>query len=291
MRRLRILSFIILLVAVASVGYLRIRHGQSSDSIAPVINMEEKTIEISVKDTEDVLLQGITATDNKDGDVTDTLAVDNVSTFNGDGKRYVTVAAFDTSNNVGKATREITYSDYRSPHFDITEPLVFGTNDTKFLDDITANDVIDGDLTGSIHFADNTSIYSDTPGDYEAKIQVKNSAGDTATLPVTVRIVDSMSEEKPSVLLKHYVRYVKVGKKPEYRKLISGAMINGREYDVTDGDEMTDKAIGRDMVTIDDDDVNYNKAGLYYASYKIRVPNGTEGTITGTTQLIVIVED
>lgn len=291
MKRLRIISFIILLAGIASVGYLRVRHGQSSDGIAPSITMDEKKITISVKDEEDVLLQGITAKDNKDGDVTDTLVVDNISTFNGEGKRYVTIAAFDTSNNVGKVTREVEYSDYRAPHFDVTAPFVFSKNENRFLDNITANDVIDGDLTGGIHFADNTSIYSDTPGEYEAKIQVKNSAGDTATLPITLKIVESLYDEKPSVILKHYVRYIQKGQKIDYKKLMDGAVIHGREYELKGGEEVDDKTVGRDLIRINDEDVNYDKAGIYHVTYKIRVPDGQEDTITGTTQLTVIVED
>ena len=142
MKRLRILSGLILLAAISLVVYIRVLHGRNNDTIAPAITMESNELTISVQDDESVLLEGITAQDNRDGDVTDSLTVDNISTFNRDGKRYVTIAAFDSSNNVGKATREITYKDYRPPHFDITEPMVFSIGSTKYFGAITANDVL-----------------------------------------------------------------------------------------------------------------------------------------------------
>ncbi len=290
MKRLRLVSLLILLVAIGTVTYIRVQHGQASDSIAPKITMNEDAIKISVKDGEDVLLEGVTAEDNRDGDVTDSITIDNISTFNGQGKRYVTIAAFDSRNNVGKVTREITYSDYRSPHFDITEPLVFRSGDNKLLENITANCLIDGDLTGQIHFSDNTTIYTDTEGTYEALIQVQNSAGDTASLPISIQILDDFYDRKPSVKLKHYVRYIKKNKSIDYKSLMEYAVVNNREYEIVDGDDMDDKTIGRDLIRINDDNVNYEKTGNYYVEYKLSVEDGEE-TQTGTTRLIVVVED
>ncbi len=290
MKRLRLLSLLILLIAAGTVIYIRVKHGQASDSIPPKITMDKDSIKVSVKDGEEVLLQGVTAHDNRDGDVTETIAVDNISTFNDKGKRYVTIAAFDTHNNVGKVTREITYTDYRSPHFDITEPLVFRNGETKLLENITANDLIDGDLTGQIHFSDNTTIYTDKEGSYDALIQVQNSAGDTASLPVSIKILDDYYDEKPSVKLKHYVRYIKKNKTIDYKALMEYVNVGSREYEIVDGDEMDDKTIGRDKIRINDEKVNYKKAGNYYVEYKLSVEQGQE-TLTGTTRLLVVVED
>ena len=296
MKRLRIASLIILLCACASIGYIRVKHGQAGDSIAPVISMGDgsalASIKISVKDDESVILEDAVAKDNRDGDVTETITIDSISPFNADGKRYATLAAFDKSNNVGKASREVVYSDYHSPHFDITEPLAFNTGTTDFLGNITATDVLDGDLTSNIHFADNTSISSDTPGDYEVKLQVKNSAGDTATLPVTVTILDSSYSEKPRVHLKHYVRYVEKGGDVDFKKLVDYVEISGSEYELVDGDDIDEeeKTIGRDRIHISDDEVNYDKAGIYEVTYKVSQVRMDE-TITGKTSLILVVED
>ena len=272
------------------VVYIQVIHGRTSDNIAPTINMDSNEIAISVEDDERVLLEGITAQDNRDGDVTASLTVDNISTFNREGKRYVTIAAFDSSNNVGKATRELIYTDYRPPHFDITEPMSFSIGATKYFEHITANDVLDGDLTGSIHFEDNTRFYSSEAGDYNVIIQVKNSAGDVASLPLTISIMDNVPNDKPRIHLKHYVRYVKKNMKPDYANLMDYIYIGNKKYELVDGKEIDEETIGRDKVRINDDGVNYDAAGTYDVVYKLTVEQGEE-KVTGTTKLIVVVED
>lgn len=290
MIRLRMLSVLILLSAIASILYIRVIHGRNNDNIAPNISMDKTEIAISVEDDESVLLEGVAARDNRDGDVSDSLTIDNISTFNSEGKRYVTFAAFDNSNNVGKATREITYTDYRPPHFDITEPMTFPIGATKYFESITANDVLDGDVTGNIHFEDNTRFYSSDPGEYDVVIQVKNSAGDVASLPLTISILDKTYDEKPRVHLKHYVRYTKKGVKLDYKNLADCVYLGNRRYELEDGDDVEDDTIGRDKIRINDDGVNYEKAGIYTVNYKLTMEQGDE-KVTGTTRLIVVVED
>jgi len=295
MKRLRLLSLIILLCAVGLVTYIQVVKGNATDGIAPAITMDKTAITVSVEDDESVLLEGITAQDNRDGDVTDSLTIDNISAFNKDGKRYVTVAAFDNNNNVGKATREITYTDYRPPHFDITEPMTFALGSTKYFENITANDVLDGDVTGNIHFEDNTRFYSNEAGDYDVTIQVKNSAGDVGSLPLTISIMEKTYDEKPRVKLKHYVRYAKKGSKPlDYRKNMESVFIGSKEYELVDGEEITEETVGRDRIRISDKAVDYKTTGIYEVTYKLTIVTGQgedEERITGTTKLIVVVED
>ena len=290
MTRLRLISALLLLSAIASIVYIRVIHGRDNDTIAPVISMDQTEISISVEDDEYALLEGVTAKDNRDGDVTDSLTVDNISTFNSEGKRYVTIAAFDGNNNVGKATREISYTDYRPPHFDITEPMVFSIGATRFFDNITANDVLDGDVTGSIHFEDNTRFLTSDAGDYNVVIQVKNSAGDVASLPLTISIMDKAYDDKPQVHLKHYVRYTKKNIPLDYANLMDYVFIGNRKFELVNGNNVGTDTIGRDKIRINDDGVTYDKPGIYTVNYKLTIDQGEE-KVTGTTKLIVVVED
>ena len=60
-------------------------------------------------DSYDGLLDGVTATDNKDGDVTESLVVESVYP-NEDGQTATIVyVARDSRNNVGKANKVVTY--------------------------------------------------------------------------------------------------------------------------------------------------------------------------------------
>ncbi|MFQ7768823.1 MAG: hypothetical protein ACLRIL_11475 [Fusicatenibacter saccharivorans] len=53
------------------------------------------------------LLSGVTAYDAKDGDVTDSLAVEHISNFIEKGRRKISIVAFDSDNNVTHAEREM----------------------------------------------------------------------------------------------------------------------------------------------------------------------------------------
>ena len=90
----------VLLIALSVYLFLQV------DRSVPVISFSEN--EIVYKEGMDMeeLLEGVTATDPEDGDVTDSLIVEKVS-FTAEGKAIVTYAALDESNNVGKASMEV----------------------------------------------------------------------------------------------------------------------------------------------------------------------------------------
>lgn len=52
-----------------------------SDSQGPVIHMDRDSIKISVRDDASAILNGVAASDSKDGDVSDTLVVESLSNF------------------------------------------------------------------------------------------------------------------------------------------------------------------------------------------------------------------
>ena len=68
---------------------------------------EEKQIEYAEGMDEELLLKGVTAVDEKDGDVSDSLLVEKVAGTNGK-EVIVTYVARDGANNVGKASRAFT---------------------------------------------------------------------------------------------------------------------------------------------------------------------------------------
>ena len=93
----------VILMALSVVLYL------DEDRTAPVIHMEETQMEYREGMTDEELLAGVTATDETDGDVTESLVVEKVSEV-GDGTVIVTFGARDRSNNVVKMSR-IIYSN------------------------------------------------------------------------------------------------------------------------------------------------------------------------------------
>lgn len=197
LRKSRIFAVVFLAFSIiAFVGY-KIRDSYFVDHIGPKITMKESTIHINCADGDEAILQGITAKDNKDGDVTNRLIIESKSNFIEKGRLNVTIAAFDKDNNVTKTTREVIYDDYQSPTIRVNEDLNFlVVNDAKkltgadILKKITANDMLDGDITQRIRLSVESSIIVTKTGSYPARLTVTNKYGDVVTRDITVHIYD-----------------------------------------------------------------------------------------------------
>nr|WP_308626183.1 hypothetical protein [uncultured Eisenbergiella sp.] len=91
----------IVLLAVCLFLYL------GKDRTAPVISFGENLAGYEEGMDEALLLQGVTAADDRDGDVSDSLLVEKIAGTNGK-EVIVTYVARDSANNVGKASRMFT---------------------------------------------------------------------------------------------------------------------------------------------------------------------------------------
>ena len=70
MKKLRIFSVLLLLAAAAVFGAFRIYEKGIEDHDAPVIACQTDLISVSVSDREEKLLEGVTANDSREGDLT-----------------------------------------------------------------------------------------------------------------------------------------------------------------------------------------------------------------------------
>lgn len=95
-------------VCLAAVVFV-IRTGQ--DTTAPEIEIEEAEITYTEGEDTSVLMEGVTAKDDKDGDLTDKVFVDQIieASNDGEGRAIVKYAVIDSANNVGTARRSINY--------------------------------------------------------------------------------------------------------------------------------------------------------------------------------------
>lgn len=104
------------------VGFMKF----SEDNTPPEIQFQDNEIVYTAGDSYDGLLDGVTATDNKDGDVTESLVVESVYP-NEDGQTATIVyVARDSRNNVGKANKVVTYraaADDQAATSDDTEKM------------------------------------------------------------------------------------------------------------------------------------------------------------------------
>ncbi len=294
MRRLRLLLLVFFLVVFAVFMFSSIREYVTSDYVAPEITAGSEQMSLSVNDTDEALLQGMTAQDNLDGDVTDSIVVVSKSKFIARATRNVSYAAFDRSNNVGTYVRKLVYTDYHSPRFVLSEPLRFvaGNSSYDYLRHMRATDCLDGNLSSQIKITmGDTETASESSSKQSIHFLVTNSAGDSSSLVLVATYEDFESYSKASPALTDYIIYIKTGEKPNYRSYLEGIWTAGNTRKFSDLGFNPDEDI-----SIDDSKVNYKRPGVYTVTYKLTrgtpmADGGTYRTDFGTASLFVVVED
>lgn len=198
---------IVVLVTLVFAAY-RINEIRKTDSSGPVFSCDDTALEVSIHDSDDVLLQGVQAYDKKDGDVTSSILVEKYSNFYDGGKRTVTYAAFDSDNHTTELEREISYTDYTSPRFELTGSLRFRAGETVNVDQIVkASDCLDGDISNKVKILMDSVINNRVTGLYNIEYEVTNSAGDTVRLPIEIEIYQSKGNEVELNLDRYLVYY------------------------------------------------------------------------------------
>ena len=253
----------------------------------PVIFYPEGVLEISVQDGEEALLQGVTAKDDKDGDVTGSILVEKLSGFDGESRREVTYAAFDSDGNVTKATREIVYTDYTPIRFQLNHSLRYRTGETINLSELVgASDSLDGDLSDKVKVKLESGLSTRTSGVYRIQFSVTNSACDTRILDTELEVYDAAMNEAV-VNLTTYLIYYEDGK-PDYYSYLDSVIVGGIHYNFQNGKNI---ATGTDGSTLSRSslqirsNVDPSTPGVYpvYLIYQ-------DDAYQGMAQLMVVVE-
>lgn len=253
----------------------------------PVIFYPEGVLEISVQDGEEALLQGVTAKDDKDGDVTGSILVEKLSGFDGENRREVIYAAFDSDGNVTKATREIVYTDYTPIRFQLNHSLRYRTGETINLSELVgASDSLDGDLSDKVKVKLESGLSTRTSGVYRIQFSVTNSACDTRILDTELEVYDAAMNEAV-VNLTTYLIYYEDGK-PDYYSYLDSVIVGGIHYNFQNGKNI---ATGTDGSTLSRSslqirsNVDPSTPGVYpiYLIYQ-------DDAYQGMAQLMVVVE-
>ena len=299
MRRLKLISISLFVISLLLLGVHAFKANVVDDKTGPVFHFDNEMIEVSVKEDETSLLKGMTATDAKDGDVTDSIIVESISPFTGTGRRIVNYAAFDSDYHVTHAKRELQYTDYEPTRFHLNKPLTFQLNATNLLDGITATDYIDGDITRRVKMMSDEEIDTSHVGEYSARLKVTNSAGGTSYLPVTVEVYDaSVRYRVPQLRLSENLVYLEKGEYFDEEEYLDSIVISGTEYSLTDeagtygasyvAPDNTDKTVSYSRVDIESD-VDSNAAGYYEVVYTF--DDTVFSTGTGKARLYVVVTE
>ena len=237
------------------------------DRVAPEITVPKGTLEVSAEAGERELLKGVTARDDRDGDVTRMMVVESVSDVYDDNRATVTYAAFDEAGNVSKASRPIRYQNYEGPRLTLSGPLLFyeGAR-TSIFDLVGARDSRDGSLDDQVKatLVDGGTMMEQA-GDYQVEFRVTNSLGDTERLVLPVEIVAAdAAEQMPH--LTEYLVYLRKGQTFDPGQYLAP---DTKSWPLKVSTELDTKVPG--IYTVDYTDI--------------------DGAQFGRTQLIVVVEE
>lgn len=298
MKAVRTAVCFIFIISCAVFGLYGYRERMTKDTAPPEITCEEDRITVSVNAAEEELLQGITAKDDRDGDLTGSVRVSSMSHFIGEAKRTVNYIVFDQANNAAAFSRTLVYTDYRSPRIYLSQPLRYTSDQAYYADlteNMTADDCLDGDVSKKIRITRNTGSYSGE--EYgEITVQVSNSAGDVIAIPMKVDFTDFdgvPESDKYYPALSVYIVYTSVGEKLDLQSFLVGVQNGEMLYEFGTGDEedsedwgdTEDSGIQKEDVKIESS-VDYSQAGIYEVVYRY-----TFGEVTAAARLVVVVEE
>lgn len=223
LQRGTIALFVLVLLAYAG---LTIYTRQNVDQVAPVITCDSDVVEVRVGAAESAFLAGVTASDNKDGDLTDQVMIKGITQLITADTAKITYIVFDSSNNMTTASRTVRYTNYEKPRFALERPLLFLVgSQVQLLDRITATDMIDGDISDKIRVT-TQNVNTTSAGVYSVTIQVTNSLGDVESLPLKVTIANS-ANINPSLRLSEYIAYLNAGSNFSPANYITAPAVTG----------------------------------------------------------------
>lgn len=271
MRAVRIIVVALLVVALGLYGAAWIVQQANEDPTLPTLTSDIDLLELPCAYSEEQMLSGLHAYDQRDGDLTGEIMVGEISRFQQKGTSEVTYVVFDSSNQPATLTRQVVFTDYRSPQFTLTQPLVFvegrGSSASSY---VGATDMLDGDISSLVRMVDSNISYS-VAGDYELQVEVTNSYGDVSKATLPVHIVQQYQQGLTIQLTENLVY------------LSAGASFDPYEYvsavTTSSGSQVSVNAVNAVS------NVDTSVPGCYEVEYTVQ-----SGGSEGVTWLVVMVE-
>lgn len=238
--------------------YVEKRNAKAANT-APVIIAEDKTI---VQGTKFNYKEGVTATDNEDGSLTDKIEVVE-ETVNIDvvGSYQVTYKVTDKNNATTTKTITVTVTENKKPVINAEDKEVIQYRELNELDGVSATDEEDGKVEVKVK---NSTVKLDTPGDYEITYQATDTYNQTTEKTIKITVI---KDEAPVI-------------NAEDKTITQGTKFEALK-DVTAEDKEEGKIKEIEVVK---NDVKEKEIGKYEVTYKAvdSYKNETTKTITVT---------
>lgn len=272
MRYIRVGVLILFILGIGLYGIAGYREKEGIDPTRPVLTSDTEILEISCDYTEEELFAGLHAEDERDGDLTGEIMLGDLSRFQEPGRCKATYVVFDSANQAATLTREVVFTDYNSPHFTLSQPLVF-TKETagNAPQYVGASDMLDGDISSLVRLVEQDINYM-AAGDYSMQMEVTNSFGDLAEITLPVHVVEP-AERRLSIDLRDAILYLEQGESFDPASFVES--VSSMDGTVLDTD-----------IVAAESGVDTSMPGCYEVQYTASLDNGD----MGVTWLVVIVE-
>lgn len=209
MRFLRLGTVIAFIAALLLLGYTCFVVSKR-DTSAPVITDNVGELHLESTQGDHALLEGLTAKDDRDGDLTDKIMVERLSRFVEPGVCNVSYVVFDKSNNIGRYERKVVFDNYTPPRISLEKPLVYYEgNEVTFMDRLKLTHALEGDISHKLKL-EASNVDSSEVGVYEIQLRAVTLYGEEiyARLPLNVIAYNAQA---PVINLKQNLVYVKQG--------------------------------------------------------------------------------
>ncbi|EUJ42504.1 immunoglobulin-like domain-containing protein, partial [Listeria fleischmannii] len=260
----------------------------NADKTAPVITASNKSLKVGDSFNP---LTGVSATDDKDGNLTSKIKVtsNNVDTSK-PGVYQVVYSVADAAGNTATKTITVTVTSNDKPVISgaVNKTITQGTSfDPKA--GVTATDTEDGNLTSAITVSG--TVNTNVPGSYPITYTVKDSDGNTTTKSITITVqakatqgtvtANDFNIGKDSYITGTYTGDVKKLSVIVNGKTLSTINVSGSPYKYYAGKNITGV---NDVVQV----VGYDADGkeLSRATVTVKKEIITEGTITANNFVI-----
>lgn len=272
-KKFPLLLSVLMLLSLATVAGYKIYQRSAASPGLPSIHFASGVPNVPTNASDAELLNGVTATDPEDGDVTASVMVEGMSGINENNDVKVSYVAFDLKNHMTRAVRTVHLTDYEDTRFELSSALNFKQSDKiDVLERVKATDMLDGDLSDKVKYSlEGDTVNINNIGKHEIVLRVTNSLGRTVHLPLIVEVT-SNEPNSANIKLDSYVIYLSRGESFDAKSHVVGYTANGESRTGADGISVS----GR---------VNTDEAGVYTVEYTYWGSSGRSHT-----SLVVVVE-
>ena len=243
----------------------------------PVITASDKAIKVGDKFTDTEALEGVTAYDKEDHDLTKNIKVDLSQVNTNKVGNYKVVYSVEDSKGA-KATKTINVRVNPKPSAINSVPVITASDkvikvgdkftNTEALEGVTATDKEDGNITEKIAVESN-NVDTNQPGDYTVTYSVEDSKGAKATKTINVRVNPRLIAINSIPVINASDKSINVGDSFTDKDALKGVTA----YDKEDGN-ITDR------VKVIENNVNTKQAGNYTVTYSVEDNKGAKAKKT-----------